>query len=129
MECQQKCPNEPKQHNDNWSSKVGSLFALIYGPHLCLSEFRGSIDTLRCVCQPTGRLSQTFVAYHVPCADGRSESRENDDALMTMRIHRIVIIVVISEAMHCTTYKALRNDVSSWGRFSTPTCGRYLPTT
>ncbi|KRX81086.1 hypothetical protein T06_8316 [Trichinella sp. T6] len=61
-------------------------------------------------------------AYHVPCADGRSESRENDDALMTMRIHRIVIIVVISEAMHCITYKALRNDVSSWGRFSTPTC-------
>ncbi|KRY89990.1 hypothetical protein T4D_1574 [Trichinella pseudospiralis] len=43
------------------SSKVGSLFALIYGPHLCLSEFQASIDTLRCVCQPTGRLRQTFV--------------------------------------------------------------------
>ncbi|KRY89972.1 hypothetical protein T4D_13868 [Trichinella pseudospiralis] len=29
-------------------------------------------------------------AYHVPCADGRSESRENEDALTTMQIHRIV---------------------------------------
>ncbi|XP_003381168.1 hypothetical protein Tsp_07697 [Trichinella spiralis] len=96
----------------------------------------------------TMRSRDVVVAYHVPCADGCSESRENDDALMTMRIHRIVI----SEAMHCRwmliggavdvvntlmtcvenfliTYKALRNDVSSWGRFSTPACGRYLPTT